>query len=151
MDHINTHDILMKRLRSSREKLGLTQKEAAHMMGIGDVTLSQYELGTRKPNPQTLRDVADVYNVTVDYLLGRVDDSQKTTEDISGILESMPNLSGNYDVVLVRKKIRELLKIKQLTFNGKPIPEDKAKIMTIQLKKWNDQLDTFVKMLDLFD
>ena len=148
---LNVHKILPERLKSCREKKGRTQKEIAKLMRISDMTLSQYESGKRKPSPQAISDFADVYNVTSDYLLGKVDHTKKTEDDLKKALENISQLSGNCDVVELRKNVRELLKIKKLTVNGKLVPEDKAKIITSQWKKWNEQLDAFVKILDLFD
>ncbi|UUI41140.1 helix-turn-helix domain-containing protein [Oceanobacillus oncorhynchi] len=65
--------ILPKRLRELREKNGYLQKYVADKIGVRSNTLSGYENGTRNPDPDIIRDLADLYNVTTDYLLGRTD------------------------------------------------------------------------------
>ncbi|TCS95443.1 UTRA domain-containing protein [Hazenella coriacea] len=52
-------------------KANMLQKDAAREIGISNVTLSQYEKGIRNPDPETLLKLADLYNVSIDWLLGR--------------------------------------------------------------------------------
>jgi len=50
---------------------GLTQQELAKHLGISPVTISGYENGHREPTIEMLERIADYFDVTVDYLLGR--------------------------------------------------------------------------------
>ena len=63
----------MLQLREVRKKKNLTLKELGAIIGVGESTLSQYEDGKRQPDFETLDKIADFFNVSVDYLLGRVD------------------------------------------------------------------------------
>lgn len=63
--------ILAKRLKELREERGYLQKFVADRLGIKSNTLSGYENGTRMPDPAMLSKLADLYNVSTDYLLGR--------------------------------------------------------------------------------
>lgn len=69
-------DILARRLRALREEHGYLQKFVADKLGIKSNTLSGYENGTRSPDPSMLSDLADLYNVSIDYLLGRTDNKE---------------------------------------------------------------------------
>ena len=62
---------LADNLKISRHKAGLTQEQVANKLGLSIGTISGYERGYRKPDPDTLNNLADLYNVTTDYLLGR--------------------------------------------------------------------------------
>lgn len=64
-------EILARRLRALREEFGYLQKFVADKLGIKSNTLSGYENGTRTPDPSMLSNIADLYNVSTDYLLGR--------------------------------------------------------------------------------
>ena len=68
-----SEDILSKRLRTLREEHGYLQKFVADKLDIKSNTLSGYENGTRSPDPLMLSRLADLYNVSLDYLLGRSD------------------------------------------------------------------------------
>ena len=67
-------------LKEAREACGLTQLEMARLLGINDVTLSGYELGKHNPKTDTLIKIAQLCNVTVDYLLGREEPEESAEE-----------------------------------------------------------------------
>lgn len=60
------------RLRQAREYRGLTQGELASRAGLQPSAVSHFETGNRKPSFDNLKLLADVLDVTTDYLLGRV-------------------------------------------------------------------------------
>ena len=72
---------LPKRLKELREAKGYLQKYVADKIGVKSNTLSGYENGTRSPDPEMIVKLAELYNVTTDYLLGKSDDPNKTEEE----------------------------------------------------------------------
>ena len=58
-----------KRFKFYREKCGLSQKEAAKMLGVKGYQLANYECNRSEPNINTLRLMSKVYRVTLDNLL----------------------------------------------------------------------------------
>ena len=54
-----------------RENKKLTQEELANKLGISRAALSHYEKCRREPDYATLKKIADYFEVTTDYLLGR--------------------------------------------------------------------------------
>ena len=60
----------MRQLRKSR---GYTQVSLQMKTGIEQSLLSKYETGERIPPAETLIKLADLYDVSIDYLLGRTD------------------------------------------------------------------------------
>lgn len=69
---------LGERLRLCREKTGYTQGFVCEKVGLHKGTLSSYESGRREPKFETLTALADIYEVTVDYLLGRSNNPKLT-------------------------------------------------------------------------
>ena len=63
--------MLGERLATLRKNKGLTQEELAPILNITRSALSLYELNKRDPDTNTLKRIADYFNVTTDYLLGR--------------------------------------------------------------------------------
>lgn len=63
-----------KRLKESRERKKLKQKEMAAHLGVAIRSYQNYEGGQREPDFETLVAIADHLDVTTDYLLGRTDD-----------------------------------------------------------------------------
>lgn len=94
-----------KRLISLRKDKKLTQHELAKQLGITRSALSQYELGNRQPDYETLEKIAQYFHVSIDYLLGRTND---------------PNL-----------KEQEI----QFTFKGKPLDDELRELLTIILER----------------
>ncbi|WP_407314017.1 helix-turn-helix domain-containing protein [Desulfosporosinus sp. SB140] len=66
--------MLGKRLLYLRNKLELTQEELAKIFCMSRSTYAQYEVGRRKPDYDTLQRIADYFNVSTDFLLGRTED-----------------------------------------------------------------------------
>lgn len=58
-------------LKELRKKARLTQAELAKLIGVNQNTYSYWENGKTKIDNATLAKLADYFNVTVDYLLGR--------------------------------------------------------------------------------
>lgn len=61
----------IENLKKAREKVGLTQAQAAEAIGVSDGTYKNYEQGKREPNGDKMVTIANLFNVTTDYLLGR--------------------------------------------------------------------------------
>lgn len=63
------------RLRISREKKNLKQTQVRERTGINNKTLSGYEKGVSEPDFDTIKILADLYEVSVDFLIGRTNTS----------------------------------------------------------------------------
>lgn len=61
----------VEHLKLARKQSGMTQKEVADNIGVGQSTYKNYECGIREPNGDTIVELANLFNVTTDYLLGR--------------------------------------------------------------------------------
>ena len=62
------------RFKELRKKHGYTQQDVADHIGIDRVAYARYEGGSRTPPLQNLILMANLYNVSIDYLVGRSDD-----------------------------------------------------------------------------
>lgn len=63
-----------KKLRKLREQANLNQEELAKILSVSPSTIGMYEQGRRQPDHEKLKQIADYFNVPLDYLLGRTDD-----------------------------------------------------------------------------
>ena len=63
-----------QRIRDLREDADLTQKQVGEAINVPQRTYAYYESGQRMVPPQVLCALADFYNVSADYILGRVDE-----------------------------------------------------------------------------
>lgn len=62
---------MYRRIRDLREDKDLTQKQLACALNCSQQVYSNYELGQRDIPTQTLIAIADFYDTSTDYLLGR--------------------------------------------------------------------------------
>lgn len=67
-------NVIGSRIKFLRSAEGLTQRELAAIMHIGNSTLSQYEKGDRVPSVEMQRQFAQHFGVSVDFLVGLTDD-----------------------------------------------------------------------------
>lgn len=58
------------KFRDARIQSGKSQKEVAEQLGISNATVNNWESGRRLPTIEALEELADLYQVSVDYLLG---------------------------------------------------------------------------------
>ena len=85
----------MNNLKIVREKIGRTQQECANAVGVTLRAWQTYEQGIREPRYETLCKIADFFNVTTDYLLGRE----------TGESEPLDDLSVQFNMTALEKKI----------------------------------------------
>lgn len=62
--------IITERLIECRELLGISKQKAAKMIGVSQPTYLRYESGEREPSIHVLKEIAKVFNSSVDYLIG---------------------------------------------------------------------------------
>ena len=63
--------IIAERLKACRKEKGLTQMQVAVYCDITEKAYQNYELMTREPKLEILIRIADLYGVSLDYLVGR--------------------------------------------------------------------------------
>jgi len=69
-----TDALIGERLRLSREALRKSQTEFARDAGINLSAYNQYELGKKRPSPETVALICDAYNLTADWIyFGQID------------------------------------------------------------------------------
>lgn len=64
------------RLRRAREARGMSQADLAGKTGLQPAAVSHFETGQRSPSFENLKKLADALSISVDYLLGRIDEEQ---------------------------------------------------------------------------
>jgi transcriptional regulator with XRE-family HTH domain len=95
--------ILPDRLLSCRNNLGLTQSEAAKIIGITQPAYQRYEAGARVPSLQVVKEIAKAFNVSTAYLYGESDQAlpdyfvidKKDNQLLFSIIEQCKGLSNN--------------------------------------------------------
>lgn len=81
-----------------RKRRNLTQEGLAERVGISRASLSHYEKDRREPDYETLRKLADFFEVTTDYLLGRSDTSGGAESHDSDSIREINRLLDKYEI-----------------------------------------------------
>lgn len=69
--------LYFQRLRDLREDKDLKQVQVAEILGIQQTVYSRYERGYQTIPVEHLLVLADLYNVSTDYILGRTNDPRR--------------------------------------------------------------------------
>jgi transcriptional regulator with XRE-family HTH domain len=85
------------KLKDLRKQAGMTQQELATKLGITKSVVSYYELSERTPSPEILKDLAIIFRVSADYLLGiertkTIDVSDLSDDEIKLLLVTIETL-----------------------------------------------------------
>ena len=88
-----------KRLRECREKMGYSKMEAAKRIGISQPAYLRYEAGERTPSLQVIKEIAEVFQTSPDYLIGRTNSSKVKSHTVYE--------SENPELFLIVDKYRE--------------------------------------------
>lgn len=71
-----------ERLKDLRKQAGLTQVDVAEKLGISQPAYAAWERGVKKPTQENLVKIAQVLNVSVDYLVGNSEDRTDELDNI---------------------------------------------------------------------
>lgn len=72
MRRVNSPNLYIgKRLKSLREDRNLTQSDLANKLGLNKGSISAYERDSALPSIEILVSLADIFGVSVDFILGR--------------------------------------------------------------------------------
>ena len=85
-----------KRIKQLRDKHNLSQKSFSEAIGVSNVQLSRYESGTRQPDYETLQKIADYFEVSIDYLFGRISANNEVSNE-SGEFDSIKEINRLLD------------------------------------------------------
>ncbi|WP_142341280.1 MULTISPECIES: helix-turn-helix domain-containing protein [Bacillus cereus group] len=80
---------MLERLSELRKSKKWSLQDTADQLGIAKSTYAGYETGYRWPSLQSLSKIADLYDTSVDYILGRTDDAR--SKDVIEIAELIKN------------------------------------------------------------
>ena len=85
---------ILKKLRNEK---GLSQKELTDRLQINRSTYARYETSSTQPDFDTLKKIADYYEVTTDYLLGHSNNPKSTYNDEIEAIRNDASLSVMFD------------------------------------------------------
>ena len=103
----------MKRLKELRNKMRITQQDIADALSIERITYARYESGARSPSLEMLAKLADYFDVSVDFLLERVNNPNPyeaiETPDNFPLITDIAARSTNGQEPITRDQVIEIV------------------------------------------
>ena len=129
--------LLGDRIRKLREEAGMTQAELGKLIGVSDRVLGYYETNERFPKKQeVILNLARVFGVSTDYLLGRDGEFIQEVNEQYGEVEST--------------QAQQFLKNAETLFaGGEVIEDDKDEVFRILTKIYIDSKNKQKKKLKI--
>ena len=117
-----------ERLKALRKEFNLTQEALAEKLNITKANVSKYETERVEPNIESLKFLAEFFDVSTDYLLGRTDERKSSAP-------AKPELSKKD-----KQDIDEYLKdlensVEGLMFDGQPISDEDKHLLLEQIER----------------
>lgn len=113
--------MISKRLKELRHEKNLLQKDIANYLNISTSAYGYYEQGKRNLDSDTIKSLADFFNVSTDYLLGRTDNKEDYTSRESELNNNSDEFQ-NYGEL--ETKIRQALLSEEIILGNEPIPSN---------------------------
>ena len=99
-----------QRIKQLRKENKITQEELGKMFGMVKSTISLYENGKSNPDDEIKQKIADQFNVSIDWLLGRTDERRTADEIIAEYKEKeleFEELFDRFNIYFEGKKLTE--------------------------------------------
>jgi transcriptional regulator with XRE-family HTH domain len=120
--------MLGERITRLRKLKGLSQYALAERLGFSRGKIANYEQGSRQPDYDTLRIIADFFNVSIDYLLSGETEKKK---------DHLPELTGK-DEKDIAKKLENILESMEsgtaLSFDGEPMDDETKELVRMAIE-----------------
>jgi len=99
------------RLKYIREKRGWSQTFVCKKLSIPNSTLSGYERDYRSPDPEVLIKLSDIYEVSVDWILGKEDSRNNlpSAEDLQTTLQALKEKRARWGARKLSDSEQEML------------------------------------------
>ncbi len=116
------NDDFGQRLKELRKSKGITQTELANMLHLSDKSsISRYEKGKNRPQFDIITKIADILDVSVDYLLGKTEEKTSKTKLDNGVKTiAAKKININEDLPdEAIDKINEYIKMVEMMYKDK--------------------------------
>lgn len=96
-------------IRDLRKLKKISQSELAKLIGVSQTTITAWETGKAEPSSSAVNSLADYFNVTTDYLLGRPEKKDNEIVDYTALEQALDN-ARSFDGEPMDDHDREILR-----------------------------------------
>lgn len=106
-----------ERLKELRKQAHLTQVELANKLGIVQSSYADWERGKKKPTQDNLVKIAQVLNVSVDYLVGNSEEKADELDNIELLFRMNSKGLTKEEKEIFRKELIEFMEKRRMVFD----------------------------------
>lgn len=106
-----------ERLKDLRKQAGLTQVDVAEKLGISQPAYASWERGAKKPTQENLVKIAQILNVSVDYLVGNSEEKADELDNIELLFRMNSKGLTEEEKEIFKKELIEFMKERKKAFN----------------------------------
>lgn len=108
-----------ERLKNLRNQAQLTQVYVAEKLGISQPAYASWERGIKKPTQENLVKIAQILNVSVDYLVGNSDVKENNLDNIELLFRMNSKGLTEEEKEIFKKELIEFIKERKKEFDKK--------------------------------
>lgn len=108
-----------ERLKKLRKDAGLTQVDVAEKLGISQPAYASWERGIKKPTQDNLVKIAQVLNVSVDYLVGNLEEKSDALDNIELLFRMNSKGLTEEEKETFKKELIEFMEERKKAFEKK--------------------------------
>lgn len=108
-----------ERLKELRKQAHLTQVELAKRLGIGQSSYADWERGKKKPTQENLVKIAQILDVSIDYLVGNSEEKSDELDNIELLFRMNSKGLTKEEKEIFRKELVEFMKERKKAFKNK--------------------------------
>ena len=105
-----------ERLKDLRKQAGLTQVDVAEKLGISQPAYASWERGAKKPTQDNLVKIAQILNVSVDYLVGNSEEKADVLDNIELLFRMNSKGLTKEEKEIFRKELIEFMEERKKAF-----------------------------------
>lgn len=105
-----------ERLKNLRKQALLTQVDIAEKLGISQPAYASWERGIKKPTQENLVKIAQILNVSVDYLVGNSDSTEDELDNIELLFRMNSKGLTDEEKVVFKKELIEFMEERKKAF-----------------------------------
>lgn len=105
-----------ERLKKLRKQTQLTQVDVAEKLGISQPAYASWERGVKKPTQENLVKIAQILNVSVDYLVGNSEETEGDLENIELLFRMNSKGLTDEEKEIFKKELIEFMEKRKQTF-----------------------------------
>jgi putative transcriptional regulator len=98
-----------ERLKNLRKQAQLTQVDVAEKLGISQPAYASWERGVKKPTQENLVKIAQILNVSVDYLVGNSENTEDELDNIELLFRMNSKGMTDEEKEIFRKELIEFM------------------------------------------